>query len=145
MDKAQIIISSHKYIEKYHKLLKSRKGLPPKNVITVSAEIMDNFIVCMADHRGALHQHFFVNLIDVTEGDKTIVENKPVFVATRYGDKAGLKEPVPNLEPGNSIIIRGVYIPSDKAYKSGDNPGFPVLHFTHKPLGFIVYGGVTYE
>lgn len=145
MNQTQVIWSLHKYIEKYYKLFKFPQKLPEKNVITVSAEIVDRFIVCMADHKGALHQHFFITIGQVVEGDKTIVENKPVFVAVRYGDKAGLEAPVPDLEPGSAIIIRGVYIPSQKAYKSEDNPGFPVLHFTHRPVGYVIYDGVRYE
>jgi hypothetical protein len=68
-----------------------------------------------------------------------------VFVAARYGDAEGFREPVPNLTPGEPITIKGKFIPAWKAYKTADNPGYPVLHFTHHPLGYIIYGGVKYE
>lgn len=135
MSYKKLIYSFHRYIDRYYDLT---------HVITVSATIADDFIHSMRDHKGALHQHFFIDIENVLDGGENPVEKK-VFVAARYGDKSGLKEPVRDLAPGNPIVLRGKYIPTDEAYKTGDNPGFPVLHFTHHPVGYIIYNGVKYE
>lgn len=137
----------HYFIEKYY----NRQGSPRKshvdthNLITVLAEIALATLSCSPDHKGIFHQHFFVNIKQVLEGNKVIVEDKMTFVAVHYGDSEGIAEPLPDLFPGKKITIRGKYIPSDEAYQTADNPGLPVLHFTHHPLGYIKYLGVKYE
>ncbi len=67
------------------------------------------------------------------------------FVAIRYGDSLGLPKPIPDLKEGADIEMQGEYIDRKHASKSRDNPGDPVLHFTHHPLGYVVYEGHKYE
>ena len=142
-----VIDSCHKHIEKYYseKRKGNRKELDFHNVITVSAKIADEFIHCAPDHKGKEHQHFYIYLEEIQEGDASLVDDTTIFVAVHYGDAEGIAEPIPNLNPGQPIIIKGKFVPARQAYKTEDNPGFPVLHFTHHPIGYIIYDGVRYE
>ena len=124
--------------------LKEDHAEPLDHILTVSAVIADP-CYCAPDLKGNLHQHFFVNIKEILEGDKNLVDNNTVFVAVHYGDEEGLKEPLPGIEPGKPIIIRGKFVRAADAYKTVDNPGYPVLHFTHHPIGYIEYDGVRYE
>jgi hypothetical protein len=93
------------------------------------------------------HQHLLINqiqILDIENGDPSTVTDE-IFVAIRYGDGNGLPEPIPGLEAGQPIELQGVYIPADEAYPSEDNPGDPVIHFTHHPLGFVIYQGKLYK
>jgi hypothetical protein len=119
--------------------------LDQQHVITVAGKVADESVYCKPDLKGEMHQHFYVDLDEVLEGDSGLVDNTMIFVAARFGDSDGFLEPVPCLAPGKPIIIRGKFIPSWAAYKTEDNPGYPVLHFTHHPLGYIIYDGVKYE
>lgn len=132
----------HQHMEKYYQDKAYR--LDEKNVITVLADIVE-FLVCVPDHKGRMHQHFYINIKELLSGHEEMIDTKLTFVSVYYGNEEGLKEPVPNIEPGKSIVIKGKYIPASKAYKTEDNPGFAVLHFTHHPLGYIEYEGKHYE
>lgn len=144
MVKKFVIDSFHKYIEKYYQL-KGRSRVDNHHVITVAAVVAPDFIHCVPDNKGRLHQHFYIIVNQILEGDANLVDNNTVFVAVHYGDKEGMEDQIKGLEPGKPIEIRGKFIPSSEAYKSEDNPGYPVLHFTHHPIGYIVYDGVKYE
>ena len=137
----------HRYIEWYYQQKKYPAEAYPDtdNFVTVSAEISDDFLGCALDQKGAHHQHFYVDIKRVMDGDAELVEGKPVFVSVRYGDEEGLPEPIPGLLPGRPVIIRGKYIPSDEAYETDDNPGLPVLHFTHRPIGYVIFCGIKYD
>lgn len=100
-----------------------------------------------AEGAGAMHQHFLVNQIEVLDirgADPSIVTDE-AFVAIRYGDGEGLSQPIPGLAEGQSIELQGEYIDKNHAYATIGNPGDPVIHFTHHPVGFVVYQGVRYE
>lgn len=92
----------------------------------------------------ASHQHIIVAIQAVIEGDpdverdlRRVVEgNERVFVSVRYGDRMGLAEPVPGIDVGEKLHIRGEWIPREKAYAHGGER-VSVLHFTHHPLGYI--------
>lgn len=116
-----------------------------ENIITVSAVVAEDFLHCLPDLEGKMHQHFYIRIKEVLEGDRRIVDAKTVFVAVHYGDEEGLPEPIPCLTPGEPIIIRGQFIPAAEAYQTDDNPCFPVLHYTHHPVGYVIYDGVKYE
>jgi hypothetical protein len=93
------------------------------------------------------HQHLIIQNIRVINTENlnaNTVENE-AFVAIRYGDSLGLPAPVPDLKTGEEIEIQGEYIDRNHASKSSDNPGDPVLHFTHHPLGYVIYHGKKYE
>lgn len=140
------IDSFHRRLEEYYKLKDPPQNhVDNHNVITVSASVAPEFIHCLPDHKGRMHQHFYVIINSVLEGDKALVDNNTVFVAAHYGDEAGMPEPIPDIQPGNPIVIKGKFVPGREAYKSDDNPGYPVLHFTHHPVGYILHGGVKYE
>jgi hypothetical protein len=71
-----------------------------------------------------------------------------VFVALRFGDRDGLNHPIRGLHPGQPIELQGEYIDSGHAYPTQDNEGhppLPVLHFTHHPVGYVVYDGQRYD
>lgn len=143
----RLIDSIHHHIEKYYQGQgkSDRKELDLHNVITVSARVADEFIHCSPDLKGIEHQHFYIYIEEILEGDATLVDNTTVFVAVHYGDPDGIAAPVPNLVPGQPIVARGKFVPARQAYKTQDNPGYPVLHFTHHPIGYIIYDGVKYE
>lgn len=103
-----------------------------------------------AETKGAMHQHFFVlikQILSIKGSDPSIVEmGKEHFVAVRYGDHLGLSEPIQGLEAGQSIELQGEYIDENHVYASPDNrDGDPCIHFTHRPVGFVIYQGKEYE
>lgn len=101
-------------------------------------------------HHDASHQHFTVRIDRVltAEGMDASAIGPLVFVALRFGDREGLDHEISGLRPGMPIEMQGEYVASAQAYKAQDNEGdppLPVLHFTHHPLGFILYGGQRYD
>jgi hypothetical protein len=91
--------------------------------------------------------HFIVDHIEVISikgADQSLVTPE-AFCAVRFGDKLGLKKHIEGLEPGQPIELQGEYIDQNHAYPSPDNPGDAVLHFTHHPVGYVVYHGKRYE
>lgn len=147
MNFQRLIESYHNHIEKYYRGRgkAGRQESDLHNVITVSAKVADEFIHCAPDLKGTEHQHFYIYIQEILEGDASLVDNTTVFVAIHYGDQDGIAEPIPNLVPGQPIVVSGKFIPARQAYKTEDNPGYPVLHFTHHPIGFIIYNGIKYE
>lgn len=143
----RVIKAAHKHIDKYYAAIgrSRREHTDSHNVVTVSATVTPEFIHVLPDLKGTMHQHFYISINEVLEGDKKLIDNNTVFVAVHYGDEDGLKDPVPNLQPGRPIVIKGKFVPTSQAYRSDDNPGYPVLHYTHHPIGYIVYEGTTYE
>lgn len=96
---------------------------------------------------GAAHQHLLVRDIRVleVEGASPAEIDEFAFVAIHYGDREGLRTPIPDLLATESIELQGQYIPKNQAYPSSGNPGYAVIHFTHHPVGFVVYHGVRYQ
>jgi hypothetical protein len=68
--------------------------------------------------------------LDVTGRDK---------LAHKHGDQHG-----PTL-PRHAFARLGRLWPADEATAGADDPGLPVLHFTHRPVGFVRYDGEEYE
>ena len=66
-----------------------------------------------------------------------------VFVAIRITE-GGVGQDIP-FQDGGSVEIQGDWIPADEAPAGEDDPGLPVLHFTHRPVGFVRYEGEEYE
>ena len=66
-----------------------------------------------------------------------------VFVAIRVTE-GGIATDIPFVV-GTSVEMQGMFIPADQAYPGPDNEGLPVLHFTHRPVGFVEYEGEEYE
>jgi hypothetical protein len=100
-------------------------------------------------HHTAEHQQFVVKIEKVLkfEGGTQNLVGTEVFLAVRFGDSEGLKQPIPGLQVGQPIEAQGEYIPEASAYPTADNsnPILPVLHFTHHPVGFVLYHGKTYN
>ncbi|WP_018132241.1 hypothetical protein [Effusibacillus pohliae] len=97
--------------------------------------------------QGVAHHHLLIHqtaVFDVRGGDPSIVKDE-IFCSIRYGDSWGLNGPIPDLQAGQVIELQGEYIDKNHAYPSVGNPGDPVLHFTHHPVGFVIYQGVRYE
>lgn len=105
------------------------------------------------NHHGANHQHFTVEIDEVVslEGasfDQADLLHQTVFVAVRFGDDEGLDSEIPDLAANAPIELQGEYIAAASAYPTQDNDGnppLPVLHFTHHPVGFIIYAGQHYS
>lgn len=100
-----------------------------------------------ADVHGVAHYHLLVNQIQVLSiegGDASMVSDE-AFCAIRYGDSEGISKPIPGLKAGNPIELQGEYIDKNHIYPTVGNPGDPVIHFTHHPVGFVVYEGQRYE
>ena len=75
--------------------------------------------------------------------------------APQTGDAASAADEPPrekplrtqNLRPGQPIELQGEYVDSGHAYPTQDNDGHPplsVLHFTHHPVGYVIYDGQHY-
>lgn len=117
-------------------------------VVHVKAEITK--VYPDAEAKGAMHHHFFImikQVISVKGNDPSVVAmEKEHFVAVRYGDRLGLSEPIQGLEAGQPIELQGEYIDENHVYASPDNrDGEPCIHFTHRPVGFVIYQGKEYE
>jgi hypothetical protein len=92
-------------------------------------------------HDGAEHQHIWIDQLESLDGEDDYVGN--VFVAIRVTD-GGIGQDISFAE-GHSVEMQGDWIPADEATAGEDDPGLPVLHFTHKPVGFVVYDGQEYD
>ncbi|MFZ3170409.1 MAG: hypothetical protein WA118_00245 [Carboxydocellales bacterium] len=139
--------SFHCLLDKYYPPQgKTRKGdVDNLHVITVSAVIAPASLHCSTDHQGKFHQHFYVYIKRVLEGDIDIVTGDLTFVAVHFGDSEGIANQIPDLKPGTPIILKGKFVPAEEAYQTADNPGYSVLHFTHHPVGYIIYHKIKYE
>jgi hypothetical protein len=100
-----------------------------------------------AIHHGVGHLHFLISIDEILsiEGASADVVKGETFCAVRYGDHMGLSKRIEDLKEGEPIEMQGEYIDRNHAYHSIGNPGDPVLHFTHHPVGFVIYGGKRYE
>jgi hypothetical protein len=97
--------------------------------------------------RRSMHHHLLVHqvrIVSIFGADPSIVSDE-IFCAIRYGDARSFLNPIPELREGNPIELKGEYIDRNHAYPSVGNPGDPVLHFTHHPLGYVIYDNVYYE
>ncbi|QDD83827.1 S53 family peptidase [Bacillus cereus] len=122
---------------------------PPKNdqevIVRVKAVIQK--VESDAHRHGVSHHHLLVNNIQVLKvWNATQMQiDSSTFVAIRYGDSRGLKEPIPDLSEGKIIELQGRYIPKNNAHPDIGNPGDPVIDETHNPFGFVIYEGNLYE
>jgi hypothetical protein len=103
-----------------------------------------------SNHHGANHQHFTVKVDQVlkVEGADASAIGPVVFVAMRFGDDEGVDHEIEDLRENTPIELQGEYVSSAEAYKTEDNEGnppLPVLHFTHHPVGYVIYNGDHYS
>jgi hypothetical protein len=93
------------------------------------------------NHDGAEHQHIWID--DLRPLDDGPGYAGDVFVAIRVTD-GGIGREIP-FRDDTEIELQGLLIPADEADSGPDDPGLPVLHFTHRPEGFVIYEGETYD
>ena len=93
------------------------------------------------NHDGAEHQHVWIDQVVALDGGDDYTGN--VFVAIRITE-GGVGQDIPFAE-GRPVEMQGDWIPADEAVSGQDNPGLPVLHFTHRPVGFVRYDGHQYD
>jgi hypothetical protein len=120
-------------------------GYPLAHIVGTIEHVFGSVV----NHHGADHQHFRVKIDRVIEfkgGDQNLT-GQVVFCAVRSGDSEGLGGEIPGLAVGQSIEMQGEYIDEREAYPLPDNsnPVYPVLHFTHHPVGFIRYQNEFYS
>lgn len=99
------------------------------------------------DLEGTLHQIFTVRVEEVLEDrhDSGVAVGQIVTVAVRYGDPSGIPAPIAGVAEGDPIEICGVYVRAEDAYAQPDGEQNPVIHFTHRPLGWVAFEGRRYE
>lgn len=100
-----------------------------------------------AQVHGVNHHHLLIHEIQVldAQGTSPAVIPDELFCAIRYGDSLGLPGPIPGLQAGQPIELQGEYVDKNHIYPSIGNPGDAVLHFTHHPVGYVIYHGQRYE
>ncbi len=92
-------------------------------------------------HDGAEHQHLWIDSLQALDGASDYAGN--VFVAIRVTE-GGIGTDIP-FELGTPVEMQGLLIPANEADPGPDNAGLPVLHFTHRPVGFVEYDQERYE
>src|ERR1700745_2514518 len=97
---------------------------------TVSRVFPDRY-----NHDGAEHQHIWIDQLQALDGGADYSGN--VFVAIRITE-GGVGEDIP-FEEGQPVEMQGDWIPAGQATAGQDDPGLPVLHFTHPPVWFVIY------
>lgn len=91
---------------------------------------------------GAEHQQLWIDGLASLNGDGFSYAGS-VFVAIRITD-GGIGAEIPFVA-NTPVEMQGMFIPADEATAGTNDPGLPVLHFTHDPVGFVVYDGKTYR
>ena len=91
---------------------------------------------------GAAHQQLWIDQLASLDGDGFSYAGD-VFVAIRITD-GGIGQEIPFVV-GTGVAMQGLFIPAEAATPGANDPGLPVLHFTHRPVGFVVYDGKTYD
>jgi hypothetical protein len=126
-----------------YELEKSRRE---RTLVTVQATIAE-YNPDDQDEEGAMHQILILRVTEVVEASNgaAVTVGDLLFLAVRYGDPSGLSHPIPGLATGNPIEVRGAYVTPEDAYPQPDGRLLGVLHFTHRPLGWIKYQGETYR
>ena len=92
-------------------------------------------------HDGAEHQHIWIDKLTALDGGEDYPGN--VFVAIRITE-GGVGTDIP-FQQDTAVEAQGMFIPADQAEPGQDNQGLPVLHFTHRPVGFVIYEGEEYQ
>lgn len=114
-------------------------------VVTVEG-IIKTVIDDDTDKRGGKHQRMFVRVVKVLDNpeDAAVDMKEDVLVVMRYGDREGFPERLKALDhaEGKRVEIRGKYIPKEKSSGNGKKS---VLHFTHKPVGYVRIDNKTHR
>lgn len=118
-----------------------RRQQQERNVVEVSGTIR---VREPDDVDGDRHHRLRVTMCDVLVSDPDVdtdlsahlASGEDVFVAIRFGDRMGILHPVPGLDAGRVVHLRGEWIPAAVAREHGGEH-LSVLHFTHHPIGFV--------
>lgn len=114
----------------------SGKGVRRHVSATISRIFPDRY-----DHDGAEHQHVWIKQLQALDGGDNY--DVDVFVAIRVTE-GGIGRDIP-FQDNTPVEMQGMFIPADQAYAGQDNQNLPVLHFTHAPVGFVIYNAVEYK
>jgi hypothetical protein len=97
------------------------------------------------DQYGLKHQ--CVVLCDVKvlriAGDSTAEIKPRVLCTIRYGEDLGTDR-IRGLALGDEVEVQGEYL-SEAVSPSAYERQLPVIHYTHKPMGFVVHDEHRYE
>lgn len=92
------------------------------------------------NHDGAEHQHLWIDQLRALDGGSDYADN--VFVAIRVTE-GGIGRDIAFVQ-GRPVEMQGDWISASQATAGKDDPHLPVLHFTHRPVGFVRYDGTEY-
>jgi hypothetical protein len=126
-------------------VLTEKKKEQKEYVVTVEG-VVAKVIEDDTDKRGGRHQRMFVRIKKVLDNpeDADVDLKHDVLVVMRYGDRDGFPERLKALDQaeGKRVEIRGKYIPADKNQGKDKRD---VIHFTHKPVGYVRIDNKTYR
>jgi uncharacterized protein YceK len=126
-------------------VLKEKKQQQKEYVVTIEG-IVSKVIEDDTDKKGGKHQRMFVRVKKVLDNPEKaeIDKTQDILVVMRYGDKDGFPQRIQAFDEseGKRIEVRGKYIPD--AYIQGKEKR-AVLHFTHKPVGYVRFENKTYR
>lgn len=98
------------------------------------------------DARGGKHQRLFMRVTKVLDNPENadIDLKQDVLVVMRYGDRDGFPQRINAFDraEGKRIEVRGNYIPKDK---NAGNDKRAIIHFTHKPVGYVRFENKTHR
>jgi hypothetical protein len=118
-------------------------------VVRVKATVVEYQGEGISPSDGGHHQHFTIlitQVLSVQGADTDLVDlqhkvgGANCWVAARYNSLTQHDDKIEGLDSGVQVTIQGEYITMDRAKPGNGNPGLPVLHFTHHPVGFIQIG-----
>jgi hypothetical protein len=113
----------------------------PNGVLRHVSAVISRLFSDRYSHDGAEHQHVWIDQLHALDGGGDYAGN--VFVAIRTTPD-GIGRDIP-FQQGRPVEVQGDWIPANQATAGPDDPGLPVLHFTHRPVGFVRYEGEEYE
>lgn len=131
-------------------LMEARRQRRQRDIVEVSAKVAQYLGINSSGNDR--HQHVLLTLSEILQGDpdvasdmtRVIQQQERVFLSIRFGDRMGLSSPVPGLNPGADLRLRGEWIPRDRAYAHGGER-MSVLHFTHHPVGHVCVAQQCWE
>jgi hypothetical protein len=122
-----------------------RKKKQREFLVTVAATIV-KILPDDTDQRGGKHQRLFVRVTNVLEntGRVMVETRRDILIAIRYGDATGLSQRLKILDSGigKQVELRGKYIPKEHLFGNKDHD---VLHYTHKPIGYVRIANKIYR
>lgn len=100
------------------------------------------------DRRPPRHQLFLMHVLTVhhqPESDRSRLETaRDWLVAVQYGERESLPCAIPSLKKDELIKVQGIHVPLSRAFRGPDGDPHPVMHWTHRPVGWVHYQGTRY-